>query len=86
MGTNRRAIECMMHAQKYYAHACVCVICVPGVLRILDDLLAVLAPLVAVVEHVHVAHRLEAEPWLPQLPPHLPTATPRLLHPHRTDP
>ena len=58
---------------------------IPGVLRVLDDLLAVLAPLVAVVEHVDVAHRLEAEPRLAHLPPRLPSAA-RLLHPHRADP
>jgi len=56
------------------------------VLRVLDDLLAVLAPLVAVVEHVDVAHRLEAEPRLAHLPPRLPSAAARLLHPHRAHP
>uniref|UniRef100_A0A0A9FC53 Uncharacterized protein n=1 Tax=Arundo donax TaxID=35708 RepID=A0A0A9FC53_ARUDO len=68
---------CLMYA--VYVH-------VPGVLRVLDDLLAILAPFVAVVEHVDVAHRLEAEPRLPNLPPRLPSAASRLLHPHRAHP
>jgi hypothetical protein len=60
---------------------------VPWVLRVLDDLLAVLAPLVAVVEHVDVAHRLEAEPRLAHLPPRLASSSAaRLLHPHGAHP
>lgn len=38
---------------------------------VLNHLLAVFPPLVAIVEHVDVAPRLEAEPRLPQLSPHL---------------
>lgn len=38
---------------------------------VLDNLLAVLSPLVAVVQHIHVAPCLEAEPRFPHLPPHL---------------
>jgi hypothetical protein len=38
---------------------------------VLDNLLAVLPPLVPVVQHIHVAPGLEAEPRLPHLPPHL---------------
>jgi hypothetical protein len=38
---------------------------------VLDNLLAVLPPLVAIVQHIDIASGLEAEPGLPHLPPHL---------------
>lgn len=43
----------------------------PGVEAVLDHFLAVLPPFVAIVQHIHLAPCLEAEPWLSQLPPHL---------------
>lgn len=60
----------------------------PGMETVLHNLLAILPPFVAIVEDVDVAPRLEAEPRLPQLSPHLhlplvcrrcvpPPATPR---------
>ena len=45
---------------------------------VLDNLLAVLPPLVTVVQHIQVAPGLEAEPGFPHLPPHLhPSFLPR---------
>ena len=44
---------------------------IPRMEAVLDNLLPVLPPLVAIIQHIHVASSLETEPRLPHLPPHL---------------
>jgi hypothetical protein len=44
---------------------------IPGMEAVLDNLLPVLPPLIAIIQHIDVASGLEAEPRLPHRPPHL---------------
>jgi hypothetical protein len=44
---------------------------IPWMEAVLDNLLSVLPPLVAIIQYIHIASGLEAKPRFPHLPPHL---------------
>lgn len=44
---------------------------IPWMEAVLDNLLPVLPPLVAIIQYIHIASGLEAKPRFPHLPPHL---------------